>query len=625
MIFIQLTINYKIAMLCIRGIISFYLAILEGIEMIRAVIYARVSTDHEDQLNSLQAQQDFFREFIIAEKYELATDAGMLCKRDGSIEFSSGVYADEGLTGTSTKNRKAFNQMMSDAKKGLFNVIITKSVARFGRSVEDTSKAYKDLKELGIGVYFHDIKVNSLDGSKEFIINLFASTAQEESNHKSSIVQFGIRRSQQQGRWTTGNAPYGYDIKDKFLIKNDIESKIVDKIFNLYYYEGHGTGKICRYLNENNILSKRKKKWSQIVISDILKNPIYTGKQVVHKRQHIDVNRRISKAVPEEEHIITIREELRIIPDELFALTQLEKQKRMNMFGQINIQLQKSVNDDGEIELSKKRVLARSNTRHSNSLLYSNVLYCGNCGSALKRKKRRAYKRVDGTKKELGYDWSCAINDMYGKSRCAYRNSIIEENLNAFVIKEINEKKINQKNLQNDLDNYIHTYLDNKDTDKQIEILQNSLTDIQLSIDTNFRLLTKSIIKDEEYQQRNDTLQLEKRIIISKLNKVKSIEQDIIDIKLKYNEFVEFIKNIDINNLTNASLKKIINKIKVTTLSDVFSDYVDNLKSASIVWNILEKSEDQLLEDMIQKDNILYKTEQKIKDSFKNETDNLIH
>ncbi|TKJ90714.1 hypothetical protein PaeCFBP13512_12855, partial [Paenibacillus sp. CFBP13512] len=322
-------------------------------------------------------------------------------------------------------------------------------------------------------------------------------------------MQFGIRRSQQQGRWTTGNAPYGYDIKDKFLIKNDIESKIVEKIFNLYYYEGHGTGKIRRYLNENDILSKRKKKWSQIVICDILKNPIYTCKQVLHKRQHIDVNRRISKAVPEEEHIITIREELRIISDELFALTQLEKQKRMNIFGQINIQLQKSVNDDGEIELSKKRVLARSNTRHSNSLLYSNVLYCGNCGSALKRKKRRASKRVDGTKKELGYDWSCAINDMYGKSRCAYRNSIIEEDLNAFVI-----KKINQKNLQNDLDNYIHTYLDNKDTDKQIAILQNSLTDIQLSIDTNFRLLTKSIIKDEEYQQRNDNLQLDKKIII---------------------------------------------------------------------------------------------------------------
>ncbi|TKJ94377.1 recombinase, partial [Paenibacillus sp. CFBP13512] len=98
--------------------------------------------------------------------------------------------------------------------------------------------------------------------------------------------------------------------------------------------------------------------------------------------------------------------------------------------------------------------------------------------------------------------------------------------------------------------------------------------------------------------QRNDNLQLDKKIIISKLNKVKSIEQDIIDIKLKYNEFVEFIKNIDINNLTNASLKKIINKIKVTTLSDAFSDHVDNLKSASIVWNILEKSEDQLLEDM---------------------------
>ena len=107
--------------------------------------------------------------------------------------------------------------MMREAKLGKFNLIITRSVSRFGRNVEDTAKAIKDLKELGIVVYFLDLKINSLDSSKEFMINLFATLAQEESNNRSYITQFGTRRAKKAGKWTTGNLSYGYIIKDGFL------------------------------------------------------------------------------------------------------------------------------------------------------------------------------------------------------------------------------------------------------------------------------------------------------------------------------------------------------------------------------------------------------------------------
>lgn len=568
----------------------------------KAVIYARVSTNKEDQLNSLQAQMSFFEDYVKEQGYQLA-DTGMLNRRDGTNELLKGIYADEGLTGTSLRNRKAFKQMMIDAKKGNFDVVITKSVARFGRNVEDTVKAYKDLKEINIGVYFYDIKINSLDSSKEFIINLFASTAQEESNHKSNIVQFGIRKAQQQGKWTTGNPPYGYNIVNKYLVLNDEEAIVVKRIFELYYNEGFGTGKLCRWLNEKNIPTKRGTKWSQITLSRMLENPVYTGKQITHKEQTTDVNRKTVKVIPEHEQIVTVNDDLRIISDDLFQKVQLEKASRKELFGEIDIEQKNVISIDGGVRIEKVRTLKRAGGRYSNKLLYSNILYCGNCGSSMKRKKRKAYVRKDGTKKELGFEWACAINDMYGSSRCEHRNSISEEEINRYVIEEIEKQKEDESGHQWNLNTYIYTYLDKNKVQDEIKKLQSTISEVQTEIDTNFRLVSKGIISDEEYKERNDTLQEKKRGITSELNRLLYLDKEIEETKLKYDEFLTYLKEVDTSNLTNGVLKKLIYRITIYTFDESYTHLVDNLnKNINIIWKVLDKTEDEIIGDMATKD-----------------------
>lgn len=585
--------------------------------MKKAVVYARVSTNREDQLNSLQTQMSFFEDYIKEQGYELA-DSGLLNRKDGNNELLQGIYADEGLTGTSLKNRRAFKQMMADAKKGLFNMIITKSVARFGRNVEDTVKAYKDLKELGIGVFFFDLKENSLDNSKEFIINLFATLAQEESNNKSTIIQFGIRKAQQQGKWTTGNPPFGYDIVNKYLVKNEYEAGIIKRIFEMYYDEGCGTGKICRWLNESGIQSKRGTKWSQVTISRILENPIYAGKQVTHKEQTTDVNRKIVKFIPEFEQIITINEDLRIISDDLFQQVQIEKGYRKELFGQIIIENKYVTDEDGELRVIKKRMLDRAGGRHSNELLYSNILYCGNCGSSLKRKKRRAYVRKDGTKRELGYEWACAMNDMYGSSRCSYRNSVNENELNQYVIEEIEKKKQDDSGHQWNLNSYIYTYLNKDHVQGEILKQQEALKEVQLQIDTNFRLVSKELISDDEYKERNDLLQEQKRNITSDLNRLLFVDKEIEETKKKFDNFHSFLKTIDTANLSNGVLKKVIDRIVVHTFDKSYLRMFQELKHKNIEWKVLDKSELELLGDMADKDmnvfNIIPKVENDIEE-----------
>lgn len=188
------------------------------------------------------------------------------------------------------------------------------------------------------------------------MINLFATLAQEESNNRSYIVQFGIRIAQRKGKWTTGTPPYGYNIKDGFLVINELEAIVVQRIFNEYYNQGYGTGRICRNLNSDGIPTKKGKQWSQKQISTILDNDIYTGIQTTHTKQTIDINRQLQKLIPKEEQIIHEYEHLKIIDPELFQLVQI------------------------------------------------------------KRKKRKAYVRKDRSSKGLGYEWCCAINDMYGKA-----------------------------------------------------------------------------------------------------------------------------------------------------------------------------------------------------------------
>lgn len=565
----------------------------------RVVFYARVSTNSDDQLNSLQNQMEFFNEYFLENKYTPVEDCGMLYKKNKKVEFIRGGYADEGISGKSLKKREAFKQMILDAKEKKFDLIVTKSVARFARSVEDNAKSVKDLKELGIGIYFLDLKINSLDSSKEFMINLFSSLAQEESNSKSYIVQFGIRKAQRQGKFT-GHAPYGYNIIEGFLKINETEEKIVKKIFDMYK-EGYGTGKIARTLNHEKIPTKKGVKWSQIQISRILENTIYKGLQIQHISQNIDVNRDIRKMIPEEEWIRHQIEELIIIEPKVFDLVQFEKQKRLEQFGEMSYSDVKYVDEKGMLNIIKKRRLLRGTGRHSNQHLFSNILYCGNCGAALKRKKRRAHVRKDLTSKDLGYEWVCSINDMYGKDRCAFRNAFSEEYLFEYISKEIENFKINGNHEWN-LERFIDGNYNTENIKEDLAKNKDEILETESMVNLNFNLLSKNKIDEDEYTKRNTSLQIQIKKLNLELYKLVNIDKGIEETKIKYEEFIKFLNGVDKAEITNSTLKKLLNKINVYTPDNSLTAIKTDLKKIIIDWNFINGIENDIIIEVRKED-----------------------
>ena len=190
--------------------------------MLKVAAYARVSTDKDDQINSLTNQREYFESYI---------------KSKGDWEFVE-VYFDEGITGTQTKKRKGFNRMINDCKNGKIDLILTKEVSRFARNTVDTLNYTRMLKEYDVGVFFiNDTRQN--DG--EFRLAIMASVAQEESRKISERVKWGQRRAMENGVVFGNNSIVGFDINDGVLSVNDSEAEVVKLIFHKYAYCCTGT------------------------------------------------------------------------------------------------------------------------------------------------------------------------------------------------------------------------------------------------------------------------------------------------------------------------------------------------------------------------------------------------
>ncbi len=208
--------------------------------------YCRVSTDKADQLNSLEAQKEFFSEYT---------------QRTGDVLVK--LYADEGISGTKIKNRKEFLRMMSDADKGMFDMVVVKDISRFARNTVDLLQNVRKLRALGIETQFLTANMTSM-GNSEFVLTIFGALAQEESANTSKRVKFGKKLNAEKGR--VPNIVYGYDktIGDYFNLEvNKEESKIVKQIYKWYTEEGYGAAKISNMLNEKGYRTKRNCKWSQ--------------------------------------------------------------------------------------------------------------------------------------------------------------------------------------------------------------------------------------------------------------------------------------------------------------------------------------------------------------------------
>ena len=240
----------------------------------RVAAYARVSTDHEEQLTSYEAQVDYYTGYI---------------KSREDWEFVH-VYTDEGISATGIAKREGFRKMVEDALAGSIDLIVTKSISRFARNTVDSLSTIRKLKEKGCECYFEKENIWTFDSKGELLITIMSSLAQEESRSISENVTWGQRKRFSDGKVCVPYSHFlGYDKgEDGSMVLNEEEAKVVRRIYGLFL-QGHSPYAIAKRLTEEGVRTPAgKEKWHSCTVKSILVNEKYKGDALLQKSYTVD-------------------------------------------------------------------------------------------------------------------------------------------------------------------------------------------------------------------------------------------------------------------------------------------------------------------------------------------------
>mgnify|MGYP004668227729 FL=1 len=481
----------------------------------RIAAYCRVSTDKEDQLNSLATQKEFFEEYA---------------KRTGDTLVR--IYADEGITGTRTKSRKEFQRMMRDAEHGLFEQLCVKDISRLARNTVDLLQSVRTLKSYGIETQFLTANMTSM-GNSEFVLTIFGALAQEESANTSKRVKFSKRINAEKGR--VPNFVYGYDKTkgDYFNLKiNENEVAVIRQIYQWYTEEGYGTAKIAHMLNEREIKTKRKYQWSANAVSTILSNELYTGK-IINGKQEVGnflTGDRVNKAP--EEWMVTERPDLRIIEPELYDKTQ-------------------------EILAARSKSFKLDKKRQSNKYLFSTLIKCKECGWS--------FRRITRTYKNTYVRWVCSGHNGQGAERCPNAVTVDEDELIS-VLEEYFAGVLKAKKniIRYVVGEFERTYNAKNENAAYGKELKDKLSKLKRTRQKYMDMYTDDLISRDDLNtkiggMRKEIERLENELHMVELNLDKSDQLE----ALIQNTFSSIETITDVRSMTNAQLKRIVQKILV--------------------------------------------------------------
>lgn len=539
----------------------------------RVCAYCRVSTDSEEQLNSYSSQIEHYSKQI---------------KNNSEWEFV-GIYADEGISGTSVKNRTEFQRMVDDALNGKIDIIIAKSISRFARNTVDTLNYVRELRNRKVDVYFEKENIHTLDLDSEMFLTLYSAFAQAESESTSQNVKMGIKAMMKRGEFVGKANPYGYNwIKEtKSLEINEEQAEVVRMIFN-WYADGVGTKIIAFRLNEMGIKTAMNKNFSQQRVKELIGNEKYVGDLLCQKYYTISpLTHKKARNYGEREKYYVKNHHQGIISRELWDKCQEIYQKRS-----------KKIIPSGQSHESK----------FSRRYTFCSKIECGICGTNYAR--RVSGKKKDGHKNVY---WSC-YHKVVSKENCPHSLTIRENILEEMFIQIYNilvEKKHKTK------DKLIKAIKDTLTKDdnkvkidklyKEKQILEKRLSNlIDMKLDD---IENKSAYKEKE-KEINDKL----RIIVKDIktletinrqnknlsNQLKEIEQIIFEEekaikkfdKVKFNNLVDkiIIGEKDENGNINSNIVRFVLKIggdykfiispKNTSIEDVSFECGKRVKSS---------------------------------------------
>ena len=425
---------------------------------LRVTFYARVSTDKDEQINSLENQVQYYTELIQSKP---------------SWAFVPG-YVDEGISGTSTKKRDSFLRMIADAKAGRFDFIITKEISRFSRSTLDSIRYTQELLEHGVGVLFQNDNINTLDSDSEFRLVVMAGVAQDEVRKLSERLKFGFRQAIKNGHVLGNDKLWGYDKKDCVLTINTEEAQVVRRIFDLYANRQMGIRRISQTLLDEGFTSRKGNAFNVLTIRHILCNPKYKGWYCANKSQTVDYRSKRKVFLDESEWVMYPDPSIpAIVPEELWDRANALYKRR-----------------------SKQMMAHQSGAEFHNRYPYSGKIICEEHGTSFHRqvlKSRAEEKEV----------WQCRVYRNRGRAACSAPQLYTTE-LDQMMAGIFDQLAQDRQAIVDAVVTILQSVPDEHDYTQEIRHIEEELSAIQAKKDRLLEMSIEGVISMAEFKQRND-------------------------------------------------------------------------------------------------------------------------
>ena len=491
---------------------------------LRVTFYARVSTDQDEQINSLENQVQYYTELIQSRP---------------NWKFVPG-YVDEGISGGSTKKRDNFNRMIRDAKAGVFDFIITKEISRFSRSTLDSIRYTQELLDYNVGVFFQNDNINTLDTDSEFRLVIMAGVAQDEIRKLSERLKFGFRQAIKNGHVLGNDKLYGYDKKDCVLTVNEEEAEIIRIIFDLYGNQRLGTRTISKRLMELGYTSREGNAFNTLTIRHILENPKYKGWYCGNKSQSVDYRTKRNILLDESEWVTYPDPSIpAIVPEELWnRANALYKRRREEMKSH------------------------SSGVSFHNRYPYSAKIYCEEHGTTF-------HRQVIQTKKGQQEVWQCKVYRSHGRAACS-APQIHSCDLDLILSDIFKELVRDKEKIIDSLVTVLTNIPKEVDYGKLRCQVENEMDDLERKKNRLLDLSIAGALTVEEFKERNDAFNAQIQECQGKLTAIRQEEEnqsseelDIPAIRRALDEALRFTGEID-TALVATILDKVVVKKEST-------------------------------------------------------------
>ena len=495
---------------------------------LRVTYYARVSSDTDEQLNSLDNQVAYYENFI---------------KKNKAWTFVPG-YVDEGLSGISTKKRKHFNEMVADAEEGKFDLIVTKEISRFARNTLDSLQYTRELLNMGVGVFFQNDNINTLDEDAELRLTIMSSIAQDELRKLSSRVKFGHQQAIKSNVVLGNSRIFGYKKEDKHLVIDESQAPMVRDLFRLYASGEYSMKQLEKIFYDQGYRNYNGNKIAHTTMSGIISNPKYKGYYVGNKVRIVDMFTKKQKFLPPEEWVMFKDETGEIVP----AIVSEELWDKAN-----EILTRRS-----EDVKNRKGVCNHAN-------LLTGKLFCTHCGAPY---YRRESKSKDGT---VNSKWVCSNKINNGADACP-SFPIYESEIKPILFEVFSETRVDVEALLNTYEEMFRDLAADDEIAKQIaeqkrvielaDLKKNKLLELVATGDVssaNFRSMTDKCDREIEEAQKA-LLELEEEMFTKEeyhkhMNEVKT-------------RLEAAVRDASSGVITNEFVAQYIDKIFVTSTGD---------------------------------------------------------